>query len=205
MGWKCLGILAAAVAGAASMMAAGPPAMAQASCDIERFAGPPDGCQREKITASGRQRPFENAFPSARVSARKAWERQVLTKFGERFKIWDHAQCATTECVPGSISGMKRCTFSGYPCVSGPALASETESGKSGPLERAEIVEMQELLIRAGITRVRVGGKLRKVYADGQFGDITAAAIGEFIERYDIDDSKLSDRDVLGLLRKRFG
>ncbi len=179
-------------------------AQAQDTCDVQQYAGPPDGCHGELISAAGRLRPFENAFPSARVSARKAWERQALTKFGERFKQWSTAACAKTECVPGSIAGMKRCTYSGYACSANKQLAED--SGSSGePLDASEIRELQRLLRRAGIKNVRVGRSRRIVKVDGEYGPVTAAAMAEYIERYDVDDSDLSERDLLGILRKRYG
>ncbi|MBU2580701.1 MAG: peptidoglycan-binding protein [Alphaproteobacteria bacterium] len=179
-------------------------AQAQDSCDVKEYAGPPDGCHEELITASGRLRPFENAFPSARVSARKAWERQALTKFGERFKVWDNAVCAKTECVPGSIAGMKRCTYSGYACAPNKQLASETTSSRE-PLSDSEVRELQSFLRKAGIRRVRIESGRRDVKVDGEYGPVTHAAIAEFIERENIDDSNLTERDILEMVRKRYG
>jgi len=179
-------------------------AQAQDSCDVKKYAGPPNGCHDELISASGRLRPVENAFPSARVSARKAWERQALTKFGERFKQWSTAACAKTECVPGSIAGMKRCTYSGYACSANKELAEDTsQSGE--PLDASEIYELQRLLRKAGIKKVRIGSKRRTVKADGEYGPVTAAAMAKYIDRYDVDDSNLSERDLLEILRKRWG
>lgn len=179
-------------------------AQAEDSCDVKKYSGPPDGCHDELITASGRLRPFENAFPSARESAKKAWERQALTKFGERFKQWSTAACAKTECVPGSIAGMKRCTYSGYACSANKQLAPET-AGSVEPLNESEIREMQRLLRKAGIRRVRLDSGRKEVKVDGEYGPVTSAAMAEYIERYDIDDSKLTERDLLELLRKRWG
>ena len=177
---------------------------AQDSCDVKKYAGPPDGCHDELISAAGRLRPFENAFPIARVSARKAWERQALTKFGERFKQWSTAACAKTECVPGSIAGMKRCTYSGYACSANKQLAEDT-SKSSEPLSESEMSELQELLRKAGIRKVRVGNGRKTVRVDGEYGPVTAAAMAEYIERFDVDDSNLTERYLLEILRKRWG
>jgi hypothetical protein len=176
-------------------------------CTVERYAFPPTGCQRERLEASGRQRPFIDFFPSARVSARRAWEREALTKFGERFKDWKNAVCTREECVKGSVSGLKRCIFSGYSCVQNPRVIGEAVSddpNHAGPsLTRREIRHLQRLLRRQGYRRVRVRGALRRLEVDGAWGDITRTAVALWLERAGVDDAAITDRDVYNALRRR--
>lgn len=200
-----MALIAAAFAGAPT------PSLAQDStCDVERFAKPPSGCQRELLTAAGRQRPFDNYFPSAKKSAKKAWERQALTKFGERFKEWENSTCQKVECVDGSIGGLRRCTYSGYACVINPQLAGtdpddgdDDGDGKAPTLAEYEVKELQRLLIRDGLRTVKVRGSRRRVVVDGDWGPVTTTAVVLWLEENGIDDDKLTDRDVFNLLKKR--
>ena len=75
----------------------------------------PKGCHRERIQASGGL--SFGVLNSASKLAERAWEREVLTKYGERYKDVKDAACLKTLCVSGSISGTKRCTISGFPCA----------------------------------------------------------------------------------------
>jgi hypothetical protein len=138
------------------------PALAQISCDdpriVERLPSLPDGCHREKITATGGMSFF--GLSRAQTSAERAWKRQVLEKYGERFTVWDNAACASHECVPAAIGGATRCTYTGFPCASKPYLDTLE-------LSRADVEEMQRLLNRAGFS----------VPIDGKFGDKTSEAL----------------------------
>jgi hypothetical protein len=75
----------------------------------------PKGCQRERIQAAGGL--SYNIFKSAEKIAEAAWQREVLTKYGERFQDIKDAACRKVLCVKGSISGTRRCTISGFPCA----------------------------------------------------------------------------------------
>lgn len=129
-------------------------AAGQVSCDdgrvAERLPKPPNGCHSERVTASGNQRP---TIAWAQRSAEDAWKDQVLTKFGERFRVYANAACAKQECVPGAITGMYRCTFSGFPCAVRPSIPGTLE------LSASEVEEMQRLLGQKGF-KVTVDGKL---------------------------------------------
>ncbi len=76
----------------------------------------PKGCQRERIQASG-ELSF-NVLRKASKIAEAAWQREVLTKYGERFQDLKYAACKNVLCVKGAVSGTERCTISAYPCAS---------------------------------------------------------------------------------------
>ena len=76
----------------------------------------PKGCQRERIQASG-ELSF-NVFRKASQIAEASWQREVLTKYGERFQDLRFAACKNVLCVKGAVSGTERCTISAYPCAS---------------------------------------------------------------------------------------
>ncbi len=76
----------------------------------------PRGCQRERIQASG-ELSF-NVFRKAASIAEASWQREVLTKYGERFQDLKFAACKNVLCVKGAVSGTERCTISAYPCAS---------------------------------------------------------------------------------------
>lgn len=189
-------LLAAALWPAAAM------AQDRNTCSVMNYAPPPNGCQRERIEASGRQRPFDDFFPSAKQSAQKSWERQALTKFGERFKSWSNAVCTKVECVKGSIAGMRRCTYSGYACVHNPSAEAGVEINGLRP---RQVRRLQTLLRRARVRRVYVRGRRQIVKVDGMWGPVTQAAIAVWLERENMDDTNMTERDVLAALEKRYG
>lgn len=76
----------------------------------------PKGCQRERIQASG-ELSF-NVFRKAASIAEASWQREVITKYGERFQDLKFAACKNVLCVKGAVSGTERCTISAYPCAS---------------------------------------------------------------------------------------
>jgi len=76
----------------------------------------PKGCQKERIQASG-ELSF-NVFRKAASIAEASWQREVLTKYGERFQDLKFAACKNVLCVKGAVSGTERCTISAYPCAS---------------------------------------------------------------------------------------
>ncbi len=75
----------------------------------------PKGCQRERIQASGGL--SFNVVRSAEKIAEAAWQREVLTKYGERFQDIRFAACKNILCVKGAIAGTRRCTISAFPCA----------------------------------------------------------------------------------------
>jgi hypothetical protein len=163
------------------------PAVAQISCDdpriIERLPKPPTGCQKEKITASGGMSFF--GLSRAQTSAERAWKRQVLEKFGERFTVWDNAACASHECVPAAIGGATRCTYTGFPCAEKPYLDTLE-------LSRADVEEMQRLLKRAGFN----------VPVDGKFGDKTSEALRKWQRIKKFADDGLPNKENLERLQR---
>lgn len=158
-------------------------ASAQSTCNDPRIGKLPDGCQKEKISATGSLRFLGDS--AARKSAEAAWVREVLNKYGERFTVWDHAACPSTECTPGSIAGSKRCSYSGYPC------AKATITG-GAELSDDEIVELQRLLGRAGYN----------VTADGKFGPASSEALKRWQRANKVDDDGLPSKENLERLRK---
>jgi hypothetical protein len=146
----------------------------------------PAGCHKERIAASGDQ--SFGVVRSAEHLGRKAWQREVITKYGERFQQWENAACPKVECVAGGIAGTRRCTYSGYACspeVDIKALADLKRSrGEGAPppeyyehareenrgrreLGSDEIAELQRLLRDRGYS----------VSVDGQFGEQTSEAL----------------------------
>jgi hypothetical protein len=157
-------------------------ASAQQTCNDPRIGKMPDGCQKERISATGSLRFLGDN--SARKSAEAAWKREVLNKYGERFTVWDHAACPQTECTPGSIAGSKRCSFSGYPC------AKASIEG-SADLTTEEIKEMQKLLVRLGYP----------VSTDGKFGPNSSEALKKFQRANKFDEDGLPSKENLERLR----
>ena len=157
------------------------PASAQA-CNDPRMGKLPDGCQKERISATGSLRFLGDK--AARNSAESAWKREVLNKYGERFTVWDNAACATTECTPGSIAGSKRCSYSGVPCAK-----AMVEGGAE--LSTADIIEMQKLLGRLGY----------RVTADGKFGPGSSEALKRWQRANKIDEDGLPSKGNLDALR----
>jgi hypothetical protein len=57
-------------------------------------------------------------FRKAASIAEASWQREVITKYGERFQDLKFAACKNVLCVKGAVSGTERCTISAYPCAS---------------------------------------------------------------------------------------
>ena len=151
---------------------------------FDRLPRLPDGCQRERISASGGLRPGEGL---ARRSAESEWKRQVITKYGERFQNFDNAACRRSECVPGAISGLTRCTVTAIPCARKPVFEGSGSIAVGG-LNPDEIKEIQRLL---------------KVKADGNFGAGSVAALQRWQRSQKLVDDGVPTRDILERLRKR--
>src|SRR5262249_1654310 len=93
-------------------------ANAEPLCDtdkvLEQLPPLPNGCHKERIRASG-----ELTFGIMRTPeglGLRAWQRQVVTLYGERYQDWESAACKRVVCVRASMAGSRRCTFSGFPC-----------------------------------------------------------------------------------------
>jgi Putative peptidoglycan binding domain len=168
----------------------------------------PRGCQWRRIEASG-----ELSFGivrSAGTNARKSWERQVITFFGERYADWAMAACKKVFCVEASIAHSHRCTYSAYPCAVDADKAAiealntaqipEPLQPQAGPraaprdrdLSEVEIRELQELLRRAGY---RVGN-------DGMFGEQTQRALASWQRRNGLPDNANPNLTSLEDLRR---
>ena len=61
----------------------------------------PKGCQKERIQASG-ELSF-NVFRKAASIAEASWQREVITKYGERFQDLRFAACKNVLCVKGAV------------------------------------------------------------------------------------------------------
>jgi hypothetical protein len=141
----------------------------------------PQGCQREKITASGGMRPTTGL---AMGSAEKEWRREVVTKYGERFLNLDFAVCQSTECVPAAISGLKRCSISAIPCaVRGTFVGG---SSASVTLSEDEIKEIQRFL---------------KVKADGKWGSGSTSALERWQRSQKMAESGEPTKEILDRIR----
>lgn len=162
-------------------------AVAQVSCDsaaiVEKLPSLPNGCQKERISASGNERP---TTVWARRSVGDAWQDQVINKYGERFARWDYAACAREECVPATLPGFTRCTFSGFPCATSIHFEGILE------ISREEVREMQRLLSRRGFpTKV-----------DGKFGEKTSKQLARWQRSEGLTDDGLPTRANLEKLRR---
>jgi len=157
-------------------------------CDDAKIADklpkPPDGCQREKISASGRE---GIGFTMARNRAEQAWQDQVRNKFGERFMQWAKAACPKSECDPGGMGmigkHLIRCTYTAYPCANLPKFPEATED---------MVKEVQKLLVAKGYD----------VPVDGKFGEKTRRALRKFQKKNGLDDDGVADAKTMELLRK---
>lgn len=104
---------------------------------VLRFLPPlPRGCQGQKVEASGGL--SFNIVRSAEKIAEAAWQREVLTKFGERYQDINFAACVTKLCVKGSISGTRRCTISAFPCASDMTKVDVDQIRKAESLTRED-------------------------------------------------------------------
>ena len=163
-------------------------AHAQAACDDPTIAESlPANCQKERVSASGNQRP---TAAWALRSARDHWKDQVLTKYGERFARWSQAACAKQECVPASLGGFTRCTLTGFPCVTKPEPIPEPATD----LTAKDVREMQRLL-----NQLVPKAKLR---IDGKFGVKTADVLERWQRKNDLAVDGLPNRENLEKLRK---
>ncbi len=97
----------------------------------------PKGCHRERIQASG-ELSF-NVFRKAAKIAEAAWQREVITKYGERFQDLRFAACKSVLCVKGAVSGTERCTISAFPC------ASDMGEPQKAQVERLAALDDQNL------------------------------------------------------------
>ncbi len=176
-----------AVSSAISVAVCGSVAVAQDTCGssaiVEKLPSLPNGCQKERISASGNERP---TTLWARRSVGDAWQDQVITKYGERFARWDYAACAREECVPATLPGFTRCTFSGFPC----ATRLHFEGGFE--ISREEVREMQRLLSRYGF-RTKV---------DGKFGEKTSNQLARWQRSKGLTDDGLPSKANLDRLRR---
>ncbi len=75
----------------------------------------PKGCHGERVQASGGL--SFNVVRSAEKIAEAAWQREALTKYGERYQDLRFAACKNILCVKGAIAGTRRCTISAFPCA----------------------------------------------------------------------------------------
>ncbi len=97
-------------------------------------------------------------FRKAASIAEASWQREVLTKYGERFQDLKFAACKNVLCVKGAVSGTERCTISAYPCASDMGepqkaqvehLASlDDQNLSSEDIRRAERVEERREVVR---------------------------------------------------------
>jgi len=183
-------VTAIAFAGVAGSILLSDESVAQSAvsiCDspkiFDQLPKPPNGCQRELIQSSGGLRPTEGL---ARGSAEKEWRRQVITKYGERFQSWANAACRRSECVPGAIAGLTRCTVSAIPCAQAPSY----EGSSSVPVADLTIDEVKEMQRRLGVN------------ADGLFGPKSVAALQAWQRRNGFFDDGAPTRAALEALRK---
>lgn len=187
-----------------------PASSAETACDsaavLNYLPALPRGCQRQRIEATGAL--SFGIVQSAGGHAQKAWERQVLTFFGERYRDWKKAACKKVYCVHASFAGSRRCTYSAFPCASD-ADADVVEGLSARQLDprvqvqqqrmdreltASEIKEMQELLSEAGY----------RVWADGVLGDQTLTALAEWQRRRGLPSNGTASWENLEKLRRDF-
>jgi Putative peptidoglycan binding domain len=172
------------------------------SASVKEYLPPlPRGCQKERIEATGGL--SFGVIHSAENLAWRAWQRQVLTNYGELYLDWRNAACKKVLCVHASFGhGSRRCTASAFPCaadVDHTALeslntrqAALSEPHDNEPLTAAEIKEMQQRLSEAGY----------HVRADGIFGDQTRKALAGWLKSRGFRDNEDLTRENLEILRR---
>ena len=119
-----------------------PAARAGTACESEaaqEYLPPlPRGCHKQRISAAGGM--TFGVVQSPERLARKAWERQVLVFFGERYLDWEMAACKKVFCVHASFAGSRRCHYSAFPCASdADPAALEALSTRQIPPEEVRI------------------------------------------------------------------
>jgi hypothetical protein len=116
-----------------------PAAHAETACeseDVLKYLPPgPRGCQTQRIQATGALT-FGVVQSPGRI-ARKAWQRQVVFFFGERYQDWEKAACKKELCVRATFAGSRRCTYSAFPCASDtdPAALAALSTRQIAPRE----------------------------------------------------------------------
>ncbi len=181
-----------------------PTSRAETACDsaaVQDYLPPlPRGCQRQRIEAAGGLSFGIVLSPGGR--ARRAWQRQVLSLFGERYGDWEKAACKKVYCVRASYAGSRRCVYSAFPCAADTDRAAleslstqqipPRERGGDRELTASEIKEMQELLSQAGY----------HVWADGIFSGQTRTALVRWQRGKGLPDSGTASWETLEKLRQ---
>jgi hypothetical protein len=161
----------------------------------------PRACHRQRIEASGIL--TFNILRRANTLGLRAWQREVITKYGERFQQWEHAACQKIECVSGAVAGSCRCTFAAFPCspdVDAREVADLEKDQVSlqrppfddGNLAPSEIREMQQMLLDAGYP----------VFVDGIFGNQTRSALADWQRSRGLSNNGAATRANLESLRR---
>ena len=181
-----------------------PPSKAGTACDsaaAQDYLPPlPRGCQRQRIEAAGGLSFGIVLSPGGR--ARRAWQRQVLTLFGERYGDWEKAACKKVYCVRASYAGSRRCVYSAFPCAADTDRAAleslstqqiaPRERGGDRELIASEIKEMQKLLSEAGY----------HVWVDGIFNGQTRTALVRWQRKNGLPDNGTASWETLEKLRQ---
>ena len=181
-----------------------PTSRAETACDsaaVQDYLPPlPRGCQRQRIEAAGGLSFGIVLSPEGR--ARRAWQRQALTLFGERYGDWEKAACKKVYCVRASYAGSRRCVYSAFPCAADTDRAAleslstqqilPRERGGDRELTASEIKEMQELLSQAGY----------RVWAGGIFNGQTRAALVRWQRGNGLPDNGTASWETLEKLRQ---
>ncbi len=161
----------------------------------------PRGCKRQRLQATGGL--TFGIVRSAGGRARRAWQRQVVFLFGERYQDWEMAACKKVFCTRATFAGSRRCTYSAFPCAQDTdpeALAAlstrqiEPGGAGGGPLTKAEIEEIQELLKRAGY----------RVWVDGVPGEQTEQALAKWRRKRGLAGGGRLNRASLEMLRHAY-
>ena len=133
-------------------------------------------CQDGIITATG-QATILGAGRATKLAIAN-WQREVRSKFGERWMDWAKARTPAVECSAAGIGGLgslqKRCSISGYPCSDGQVADAGTPvPAAAEPIDDADdATTVQRMLARLGY--------LTDSDVDGNFGPRTAAAVRRF-------------------------
>jgi Putative peptidoglycan binding domain len=181
-----------------------PAAHAGTACESEAVLKYlPRGCQRQRIQATGGL--TFGVVRSAGGRARRAWQRQVVFLFGERYQDWEMAACKKVFCTRATFAGSRRCTYSAFPCAQDTdpeALAALTTrqigpdgaGGGGEPLTTAGVKEIQELLRKVGF----------RVWVDGIPGEQTEQALARWQRKRGLAGGGRLNRASLEMLRHAY-
>jgi len=174
-------------------------------------------CKRELIKASGNAvwRPFSRKRElagegAAMQNAIANWQRQVRSKYGEQWMVWDRSgdpeqgRDLRKDCVAASIGtigrNVIRCTITGYPCK------EVLDPGGSRPDPRPDRrCDYSEWDVREAQRLLNSCRRECDAAVDGILGDHTRGCLERFQRRYNLERTGEPCRETMRELRRHCG